>query len=208
MAQPDVPLLRPNVPPPPHYYAANLTRLLGAVSSQYSDILLDRERDYLRRVFDLSVDAQRLYARLLTRRGPLIRIDSLGYREVSDVGNAMLELQARSLIECNPAAPADRLLDMLTRHELNALFPHVRASSELKAVHVVRIAARYLERRTREVVGAKHSMCCVRDLDIIATMQILFFGDSYTDLSTFVLEDLGMLRFESYRARRAPSSIW
>src|SRR4030095_7180015 len=42
-------------------------------------------------------------------------------------------------------------------------------------------------------------MCCIRDLDIVATMQILFFGDFYTDLSTFVLEDLGMLRFENYQ---------
>jgi hypothetical protein len=65
----NVPVLHPNVPPPPHYYADNLARLLSAVSSQYSDLLLDRERDYLRRVFGLSVDAHRLYARLLTRRG-------------------------------------------------------------------------------------------------------------------------------------------
>ena len=69
----NVPVLHPNVPPPPHYYADNLARLLSAVSSQYSDLLLDRERDYLRRVFGLSVDAHRLYARLLTRRGPLVR---------------------------------------------------------------------------------------------------------------------------------------
>ena len=97
-----MPLLRPNVPPPPHYYADNLARLLAAVSSQYSDILLDRERDYLRRVFDLSVDAQRLYARLLTRRGPLIRVDSLDYREVSDTVGAMEELAAGSLVDCTP----------------------------------------------------------------------------------------------------------
>ncbi len=193
------PKLRPNIPPPPHYYADNLTRLLGAVASQYSDILLDRERDYLRRVLDLSADAQRLYARLLTRRGPLIRIDSLTYREVSDAVGAMNELTARSLVDCSIEAPADQLLDMLTRDELAGLFPHVHAQGERKGAQVTRICARYPDRRTREVVGANYPMCGVCDPDMVDTAQILFFGDSYTDLSTFVLEDLGMLRFESYQ---------
>ncbi len=194
-----MPLLRPNVPPPPHYYADNLTRLLGAVASQYSDILLDRERDYLRRVLDLSADAQRLYARLLTRRGPLIRIDSLAYREVSDVVGAMNELTATALVDCGIEVPADQVLDMLTRGELAGLFPHVHAQGERKGVQVAAISARYPDRRTREVVGANYPMCRVCDHDLMDTAQILFFGDSYTDLSTFVLEDLGMLRFETYQ---------
>jgi len=194
----NVPVLHPNVPPPPHYYADNLARLLSAVSSQYSDLLLDRERDYLRRVFGLSVDAHRLYARLLTRRGPLVRIDSLGYREVSDLDRALAELMRSSLVELNPATPADQILDVLTRDELAELFPHARARGLRKGTQVVRISARYPDRRTREIVGAKFPVCRVCDLDIVAIAQILFFGDSHTDLSTFVLEDLGMLRFETY----------
>lgn len=193
------PKLRPNVPPPPHYYADNLTRLLGSVAAQYSDILLDRERDYLGRVLDLSADAQRLYARLLMRRGPLIRIDSLTYREVSDTDDAMNELTCSSLVDCSIEAPADQFLDMLTRDELAGLFPHAHAQGERKGAQVTRISARYPERRTREVVGAKYPMCRVCDPDMVDIAQILFFGDSYTDLSTFVLEDLGMLRFESYQ---------
>ncbi len=194
-----MPALRPNVPPPPHYYADNLARLLNAVSSQYSDILQDRERDYLRRVFDLSADAQRLYARLLTRKGPLIRIDSLDYREVSEPVGAFVELEACALILRNAAMPADRILAMLTREELDALFPHARARGDRKETQVVRIAARYPDHRIREVVDRAHPLCVVCDLDIVAIAQILFFGDARADLSTFVLEDLGMLRFERYQ---------
>ena len=77
-------MLRPNVPPPPHYYADNLTRLLDTVAGQYSDILNVAELARLDRVRGLGVDALRLYARLLTRKGPLLRADTLGYREVAD----------------------------------------------------------------------------------------------------------------------------
>jgi hypothetical protein len=87
---------------------------------------------------------------------------------------------------------------MLTRDELAALFPHARARGERKGAHVVRIAARYPDHRIRDIVDRAHPMCSVCDLDVVATAQILFFGDSHTDLSTFVLEDLGMLRFERY----------
>jgi hypothetical protein len=193
-----VPALRPNVPPPPHYYAENLVRLLAAVSRQYSDILRDRERAYLQRVLELSSDALRLYARLLTRKGPLIRIDSLGYREIANVSDALTELESAALLQRDPPVPADQVLEMLTRAELNATFPHVRLRNERKNAHIVVIAARYPDPRIRSIVDATHPLCVAHGLDIVATLQILFFGDARTDLSTFVLEDLGMLRFERY----------
>jgi hypothetical protein len=193
-----VPALRPNVPPPPHYYADNLVRLLAAVSRQYSDILLDRERDYLQRLLALSIDAQRLYARLLMRRGPLIRIDSLEYREVADLPDALVELEAAQLVQRHPAVPADRALETLTRAELDALFPYVRARGRRKDEHIVVIAARYPDHRIRNTVNAAFPSCVPLGLDAMSTLQILFFGDARTDLSTFVLEDLGMLQFERY----------
>ena len=169
------------------------------MSSQYSDILLDRERDYLRRVFGLSIDAQRLYARLLTRRGPLVRIDSLEYREVSDLGRRIGRTR-RAARSSNAIRRRPPTRFSICSRAMNSteLFPHVRARGERKGGHVIRISARYPDRRTREIVNAKFPVCRVCDLDVVATAQILFFGDSHTDLSTFVLEDLGMLRFETY----------
>jgi VRR-NUC domain len=191
-----VPLLRPNVPPPPHYYAANVLRLLAAVDRQYNDILLERERNYLGQLFDLSVDGQRLYARLLTRKGPMIRIDSLGYREVNDLDGALDELQAGGLLTYNPAVPADQLLTLLTRSELEAEFPAVRAARKARQVDV--IAAKYPEPYLRQRLAVPYPVCVLLELDRLRIMQLLFFGDARTDLTTFVLEDLGMLRFESY----------
>jgi hypothetical protein len=191
-----VPLLHPNVPPPPHYYADNVVRLLAAVERQYSDILLERERTFITQIFALSVDAQRLFARLLTRKGPLIRIDSLRYREVGDVSAAIAELEARRLVQRNPCVPADQLLTLLTRAELESTFPAVPAVR--KGLQVDVIAARYPEWCTRARIAPHFPVCTLVDRERLGVMQLLFFGDARTDLTTFVLEDLGMLRFEAY----------
>ena len=191
-----MPLLRPNVPPPPHYYADNLLRLLREVSRQYNDILLETERDYLQRAFALSVGALRLYARLLTRKGPLIRIDSLRYHEISDVSAALAELESAALVRCGPPLPADRFLAMLTRVELRALFPHAHAP--LKDQLIDTIAARYPDHWIRDTVERSHRLCVALGAEKLSIMQLLFFGESRAGLSTFVLEDLGMLRFEAY----------
>ncbi len=195
-----MPALRPNVPPPPDYYANNLLRVVETVSRQYSDILLAQERDYLSRVLTLSVDARRLYARLLMRKGPLIRVDSLDYSEVSHLPAAFEELEMVALLQRNPPVPADQVLATLTRVELDDAFPHacLRRGGVRKDGQIAVVAARYPDWRIRERVGDAHPVCSVVDLEFIATVQILFFGDARTDLATLVLEDLGMVRFESY----------
>ncbi len=190
--------LLPNSPPPPNYYADNLRRLLRAVVAQYSDLLNARERDYVDRISALSIDAQRLYARLLTRKGPLVRIASLDYREVERGDAALDELECAALVHRDPSTPADLALAMLTRAELAALFPHMRSRGLRKNAAVVAVAARYPDRRILETIARTHPMCAVLDLDVLATMQILFFGIGRGELTTFVLEDLGMLRFEAY----------
>ena len=192
------PLLQPNTPPPPHYYAANVARLLRTVDAQYSDLLSEPERDYIRRVLALPTDAQRLYARLLTRKGPLIRIDSLEYREVSCRDSAIAAIVGAGLLRLNPVVPADRLLALLTCDELAALFPHAGCRGRRKERRVAAIAARYHEPIAHARVVARYPMCEPLGVDVLATMQILFFGDARTELRTFVLEDLGMLRFEQY----------
>jgi len=191
-----LPVLHPNTPPPPHYYADNLLRLLRSVGQQYNDILLEEERAYLRRVSTLSADALRLYARLLTRKGPLIRVDTLDYREIVDLAAALTELEADELLAPNPPLPADQLLAMLTRAELHVLFPYVRG--DRKDAQINAIAARYVDRRIREDIAQRHTMCVALGRKTLAVLQLLFFGDARADLSTLVLEDLGMVRFESY----------
>jgi VRR-NUC domain/FAN1, HTH domain len=191
-----VPVLRSDRPPPPNYYADNLCRLLCEVARQYSDILTQRERDYIRRVTGLAAAPLRLYARLVTRRRPLLRVDSLRYREVDDVAAALDTLVATGLVKRNPDVPADRWLMLLTQRELREAFPWVRGAR--KAIQVDATAARYTDAEIRRRLMRTYPVCALADAEPLAAMQLLFFGDAHTDLTTFVLEDLGMLRFEQY----------
>ena len=193
-------MLRPNVPPPPHYYADNLTRLLDTVARQYSDILETPELARLEHVRGLGVDALRLYARLLTRKGPLLRADTLLYREVTDTPAALARLAEAELIHRNPAVPGDLVLAQLTLPEIRAAFPELpaRCRGLRKDALVAATAARYPEPELRSRLDRVCAWLLLTDPDWLNAMRILFFGDLRQDFSTFVLEDLGVVRYEQY----------
>jgi hypothetical protein len=127
-----VPLLHPNVPPPPHYYADNVVRLLAAVHRHIATSCW-AERTFIAQIFALSVDAQRLFARLLTRKGPLIaRLATIAkwttFRRLTELDGA--------IIERNPRVPGDQLLTLTPPNS-----SHSRRTAQRPAVDV--IAARY-----------------------------------------------------------------
>ena len=90
--------LKPGLAPPPSYYRDNCTLAFEFVSQQYNDILPEFILDQLRAYSEVSLDAQRLFARMLTRKGPYYRIDSLDYDEIGDKDCAIKELQDSRLI--------------------------------------------------------------------------------------------------------------
>ena len=97
--------LEPGKPPPEHYYAENLLVVVRTVLRRYGDLLDSAERCFGARILALPAPAQRLYARLIGRRGPLIREDRLVYAEVGDLQTALRCLADAGLIERCPEAP-------------------------------------------------------------------------------------------------------
>lgn len=69
---------------PVGYYLDNFLAILDFIDSQYDDILNHDERSFSRSFRSLSLDARRLYVRLVTRKGPLFRSDTLRYDEIGD----------------------------------------------------------------------------------------------------------------------------
>lgn len=188
-------LLRRDRAPPPHYYAARIHDLLDGTERQYSDLLNDEERAWMHGYRTLDAAAQRLLARLVGRRGPLLRVDSLVYREVGAIEPALAALGDAGFIARDPEDPGDRFLNALTIPELCALFPFCARTK--KPALVDRIAARYPDPTVRARVTERHPMVAVAHRDVIDRLQALFFGGD-GDLSTFVLQDLGIVRFEAY----------
>ncbi|MDA1075219.1 MAG: VRR-NUC domain-containing protein [Proteobacteria bacterium] len=191
-----MPQLRPNTPPPPDYYRNNLLRVVEFVAHTYADLLNPRELLYLHSVTQVSRDAQRLLARLISRKGPRIREDRLNYTEVGCLQTQLQQLEQQGLIDRNPAAPADRLLMLCTKDELVAWFPGFARSS--KAVLLGDIVTRYSDVQLHTRLSACLNWVSIRQAGMLDLLRLLYFGDSYRDLSAFVLEDLGLVRYEPY----------
>jgi hypothetical protein len=174
--------------------------MLSHVQDTYGDLLNESERDYLHALLGLPTDPQRLYARLLGRKGPWIRIDKLDYREVADLPGAIESLQQQKLVTVNDSAPADALLELLTQRERGELFPEVSGSNRNQWIE--NCVSRYSDAWIGTRLAASHPWIAITGLRHLRLCQLLFFGDDRQDLSAFVLQDLGLVRFEAYRLRR------
>jgi hypothetical protein len=191
-------LLQPGTAPPAHYYADNLLRLLGSVEAQYSDILNREERDLMLRIRRLPDEPLRLYARLLTRKGPLFRSSRLRYVEVPSTPEALGALACGGLIETCPDGDAAAVMALFTHAELDRLCPPPPAQRRLRKPERI---ATLLEQQPGPLLaklGVFDPWLCLCEPDSIACFMLLFFGDRRQDFSTFVLEDLGIRRFEPY----------
>jgi hypothetical protein len=191
-----VPTLVPQQPPPPDYYAGNVGYLLDEVKRRSGELLGLAEQDLIGAFAAVGTGARRLFARLLSRSGLWLRIDSLRYAEVGDVEAALAELCEAGLVERLPEAPADLVLGLLTRAELSALFPEVRART--KPAWITRCLSRYPDVLIRARIARRHPWIGVCGRRAFATCQVLFFGGDSQDLTTFVMQDLGIHTYERY----------
>ncbi len=194
-------MLTPHTPPPEDYYQNNCCTLFGFVLRHYKDLLTERQRQQLVSFLEASDDAQRLFARLLTRKGPLLRLDSLQYAEVNDTPAALRELADYQLIVLQPAAPADQLLSLLRKDELMAAF----CPTQPKRLRKTELIDHILSNRSDAQIFHKTAQTLdwlgLSYPDLWWLARLLFFGDTAQDWSTFVIRDLGMVRYEAVAMR-------
>ncbi len=191
--------LLPQQAPPPHYYATNLLAVMDTVLERYGDILSDVERGFGERIRCLPTPAVRLLARLVSRKGPWLREDALDYEEVGDAEPALADLVEAGLVERCPPAPTEVLLRLLRREELARCFAwelrgrHGASKSDCIDCILAATPAPLCRWRIRRSM-AWLELACTAHLDLY---RLLFFGDRRQDLTTFVMRDLGIYRFEA-----------
>ena len=196
-----MPQLAAQQPPPADYYADNVRSLLTHVSDHHADLLSSIELEFIDAVTGASVQAQRLFARVLSRKGPWIRIDKLRYPEVADIAASLAELAASGIVAVNAPAPADALLGLLTQAERQQLFQGVAAKG--KARWIESCVSRYPDLAIRQRLIESYPWVSLGQPESLRICQLLFFGDEQQDMSTFVLRDLGLLRYEDYSLQPA-----
>jgi hypothetical protein len=186
------------------YYLDNFLTLLDWVDGQYADLLSPAERKFSEDFRRFGLDAQRLYVRLISRKGPLFRSDGLHYAEIQDVGRAVAELAKEHYISIDGGIPATELLELLTVSELVDLFSSLGpAIRKMKKPLLVRwIAGRLSSSRIRSLTRSRFHVYRPLKERERAIFRLLFFGNLSQNLVEFVLLDLGVIRYEAYPVPR------
>lgn len=190
----------PNLPA--DYYLNNFRFLVDWVWERYADLLDEEEQQFVQGFYALGHDAQCLLVRLSSRKGPLFRRDKLEYSEITNLDAAAQELITAGLLHRTIPLSLDAIANTLTKVELLNLFNEQLAGLKQarKEIIVQRLQIDFCEPKSW-CEWTKHQLGDAFYLDnqsIINNLLLLFFGNAYQNLTEFVLQDLGLYRYENY----------
>ena len=180
---------------PTGYYLDNFLYFTEFVQNHYSDLLNSTEDRFCAEFSDLSLAEQRLFVRLISRKGPYFRTDKLRYDEIDNLDLALDGLVERGFVSRNHLHDAQAWLNLATKPEVIANF-EVAARSSRKAELCEAVDQDY----ELDVIQARLPFDLVEPAhgETLKVFKLLFFGNLYQDLTEFVLRDLGVSPFEQY----------
>lgn len=191
---------------PPRYYLDNFRYVLDFVKRLYGNLLNDAERDFVTQFEALGLDAQCLFVRFSNRKGQFFRVNKLSYPEISDMPAGLGELLLQGFVQRLSArheGMGNDALRVFTKPELLELLPldpeELRPLAKQKKEDVVRYALQELD--FGEVVTSLTTRETVVKVSFeaeVMMMKYLFFGNRGSDMTEFVVRDLGMVNFERY----------
>lgn len=190
----------------PRYYLDNFRYVLDFVKRLYGNLLTDAEWDFINRFEELSLDAQCLCVRFSNRKGLFFRVNKLQYTEITDLSAATDELLRTGFVDslsAHQASQGNEALSVFTKPELLGLLPlepeEIKALGKEKKEAVVRYALNELD--FGEVVTSLTTHEAVVKINFEAEdmmVKYLFFGHRGSNMTEFVVRDLGMVNFERY----------
>ena len=183
-----------------NYYLANFHRLAGFVVETYRDILTPAERQWYGSLKASSESAQRLYIRLLTRKGSVFRLSRISYPEIHALGAAASELANSGLADTLPPVSLPILLGAFTKPELTSLLLPSGKWSRSRAELIEELLAANAADQARHVQTLQQadSWITLYGHQHWNVFRLGFFGNLYQDSSEFVLQELGSVTYESY----------
>lgn len=190
---------------PRDYYLTNFQSFAATITDWYGDILNHDEHLFLNRFNSLSKEARMLFVRLISRKGPHFRDDKLAYPEIGGLDEPLRELEQAELVCINATITALDCTSLLHLKELRSapfwaehgIAAKCMGKSRFLAYECLEDHAADLNHYCRSlfrIVTPLHTETLIR-------FRLLFFGTLSQDLSEFVLNDMGLTRFESYTMR-------
>lgn len=183
----------------PDYYLKNFNTMMNFVVEQYADLLVENEWNFIRNYQSLSPDAAKLFVRLCLRQKNIYFTDQLVYSEIASLNDALNELNELRFVLINPLIHESEVLQALTKPELKYLFSNRKINhNKPKALVVDNILKAYSSDVIYELIFAAKTLICKNCESEVQALLYFFFGNRHQDLSEFVLQDMGRVKYESY----------
>lgn len=186
------------------YYLTNFHKLLDFVREVYDDVLQKEEKDFLKTFCALNRNAQLLYVRLVLRSKAFFRVSKLNYSEIL-IEDAVEELSSHGLLEVNPLIEFPAIAEPFTVGELKDFYKEAlkkKAPTGPRAKLLEGIEE--YENDFSEWVFEKDQLLWPLFSESVEKFQLLFFGSlggpgAQGDMAQFILEDLGVMKFEKIK---------
>ncbi len=194
--QSEQPMARRQKDLPTFYYHAHFIEMLDFVTEHYPHALADEHRELVRDFRALTPDEQRLYVRLVNRKGRVFDAGKLRYPELGSLPPLLASLRARGWLVLPQAEDYAAVLKFLKRAEIQAilleLLPGV--SRTLKKAELVELALGHVA--AADFIGALNTDRLVVQGRCrgVRYLLFLFFGRLQDGLSQFTMRDLGLVR--------------
>ncbi|MEM6842311.1 MAG: VRR-NUC domain-containing protein [Bacteroidota bacterium] len=205
-----------NVPPielPEKYYLDNFEALLRFVRDKSGNLMSRREKNFVRKFFALPEDARCLFVRLTNRKGSFFRISKLAYAEISNLPEATELLCRRkffSRLAPKHGAEFAEVLSIFPKAELLTFLPKQelpKGYRSLKKPELVAWAVAYLNpRKIINIMRQLEDIVRVDYEDQVDMLRFLYFGDIHSDMSQFVVRDLGIIKHELFNEEKLQSA--
>lgn len=190
---------------PSGYYLSNFTHLIDHVYKQYSDLLTSEERCFYNHFYMLKEDTQKLFVRMMSRKGHNFRLSKLRYSEIASAEKSANELASRQFISINKEFRIRDILPLFNRKECLDIAKkngfHINKKvkeNTLKRTELDDLLIGFFEQIGNSIKLEEpiYTLLHTSTFDII---KLLFFGNPNQDLTEFVLRDLGLYQYEEYR---------
>ena len=186
---------------PETYYLDNVLVLFEHVTRVYGDLLEQDQLDFLHDFDALGDDARKLCIRLLNRSHECFRRGKLDYREIGSLDEAVIELAQAGFLDVNGDIDRPTLLSLFTLPELRAAIVDDYGIDGIDKLRRAELETALLTldddayfARLEQSDDLLRILC--RDQYLLC--QMLFFGNLNQSMTDFVLNDLGLFRYEDY----------
>ncbi len=189
----------------PDYYLTNFHALIEFVVARYETLLSDGERQFYAVFRALDINSQRLYVRLLSRKGvpssagALFRQGKLAYAEIDNLPRAAERLIDAGLLRRNPVLSLEEYLPLFSKAELLTSSPTPLPSTlKRPALELALLEQNAKPAVLLDALLATETLLAVQAAEHFETFKLCFFGNLNQDLTDYVLRDLGLYRYEDY----------